>query len=112
MPCLPACLLGVMPCPCLSHASSAPNAVRKGYHLLAVSLFLPALLLEPQLLGVALAAAFALLLAVEALRLSGVPGIGMHSAAVPAGWLRISALVLNSVARLRVMPRRPSNSRP
>lgn len=50
--------------------------VRKGYHLLAVSLFLPALLTERQLLGVALAAALALLLAVEAVRLSGLPGIG------------------------------------
>lgn len=52
------------------------TAVRKGYHVLAVSLFLPALLLEPQLLGVALAAALTLLLAVEALRLSGLPLIG------------------------------------
>ncbi|KAI7845351.1 hypothetical protein COHA_001058 [Chlorella ohadii] len=49
--------------------------VRKGYHLLAVALFLPALLAEPQLLGVALAAAWAVLLAVEAARLSGLPGI-------------------------------------
>ena len=57
---------------CLPRSSS----VRKGYHLLAVALFLPALLMERQLLGVALAAAFALLLAVEAARLSGVPGIG------------------------------------
>ena len=56
---------------------STPScAVRKGYHLLAVALFLPALLLEPQLLGVALAAALAALLAVEALRLSGLPWIG------------------------------------
>lgn len=53
--------------------SSPP--VRKGYHLLAVALFLPALLAEPQLLGVALAAAWAVLLAVEAARLSGLPGI-------------------------------------
>lgn len=50
--------------------------MRKGYHLLAVALFLPALLAEPQLLGVALAAAWALLLAVEAARLSGLPGVG------------------------------------
>ncbi|KAL4424664.1 hypothetical protein ABPG77_004471 [Micractinium sp. CCAP 211/92] len=49
--------------------------VRKGYHLLAVGLFLPALLLEPQLLGVALGGAFLALLAVEAARLSGLPGI-------------------------------------
>lgn len=50
--------------------------MRKGYHLLAVSLFLPALLLEPALLGVALAGAWAAMLAVEALRLSGLPRIG------------------------------------
>ena len=37
--------------------------MRKGYHLLAISLFLPALLLEPQLLGVALTGALAVLLA-------------------------------------------------
>ena len=43
-----------------------------------MALFLPALLLEPQLLGVALAAAFALLLAAEALRLSGLPGVGQR----------------------------------
>ena len=61
--CPPACLPG-------------PPAVRKGYHLLAVSLFLPALLLERQLLGVALAGALAVLLALEVLRLSGLPGVG------------------------------------
>ncbi|KAL4855514.1 Dolichol kinase EVAN [Chlorella vulgaris] len=54
-----------------------PILVRKGYHLLAVSLFLPALLLEPHLLAVALAAAFALLLALEVLRLSGLPVVGL-----------------------------------
>ena len=50
--------------------------MRKGYHLLAISLFLPALLLEPQLLGVALTGALAVLLALEVLRLSGLPGVG------------------------------------
>ncbi|PRW21040.1 dolichol kinase EVAN [Chlorella sorokiniana] len=60
----------------LSHSGRMRGIlVRKGYHLLAVALFLPALLAERQLLGVALAAAFALLLAVEAARLSGLPGI-------------------------------------
>lgn len=44
--------------------------------MLAVALFLPALLAEPQLLGVALAGAFLALLAVEAVRLSGLPGLG------------------------------------
>lgn len=71
-PCLCSCLLLSPP-----HLTSPPPAVvRKGYHLLAVSLFLPALLLEPQLLAVALAAAFALLLALEVLRLSGLPVVG------------------------------------
>jgi hypothetical protein len=60
----------------LPTSSVPPRAVRKGYHLLALALFQPALLLEPALLGVALAAAFCALLAAEALRISGLPGIG------------------------------------
>ena len=48
-------------------------AVRKGYHVIALLLFLPALALEPELLAVALAVAFAALLALEALRVGGVP---------------------------------------
>ena len=59
----------------ISFPCAPRRAVRKGYHLLAVSLFLPALALEPQLLGVALGGAFAALLAVEALRLAGLPVI-------------------------------------
>ena len=49
---------------------------RKGYHLLALGLFLPALLWEPQLLSISLAIAFALLVVLEILRLGGVPRIG------------------------------------
>lgn len=49
--------------------------MRKGYHALAVALFLPCLLLEPGLLGLALAVAFAVLVAVEAVRLAGLPRI-------------------------------------
>ncbi|KAK2077667.1 hypothetical protein QBZ16_004513 [Prototheca wickerhamii] len=47
--------------------------VRKGYHIIALLLFLPALALEPELLAVALAVAFAGLLALEAVRVGGVP---------------------------------------
>lgn len=49
--------------------------VRKGYHALAVILFLPALLTQPSLLSVALAVAFAVLAAVEVVRLANVSGI-------------------------------------
>lgn len=52
-----------------------PCTVRKGYHALAVALFLPCLLLEPGLLGLALAVAFAVLVAVEAVRLAGLPHV-------------------------------------
>ena len=50
-------------------------AVRKGYHIIALLLFLPALALEPELLAVALAVAFAALLALEAVRVGGVPRV-------------------------------------
>ena len=49
--------------------------LRKGYHVLAVALFLPALLRQPQLLGVALAVAFAVLVAVEVVRCGTIPGV-------------------------------------
>ena len=49
---------------------------RKGYHLLALGLFLPALLWEPQLLSISLAIAFALLVVLEIMRLGGVPYVG------------------------------------
>lgn len=66
---LPAMLL-------LARSHRVPNIIlRKGYHVLAVSLFLPALLSQPQLLGMALAVAFAGLLAVEVLRTGGIPHI-------------------------------------
>ena len=54
-------------------------AVRKGYHGLAVALFLPAAAWEPQLLGVSLAIAFALLAAVELVRVADLPLIGEPS---------------------------------
>lgn len=52
--------------------------VRKGYHIIALLLFLPPLLLEPQLLAIALAVAFAMLLAVETVRVGGVPVISQR----------------------------------
>ncbi|BDA46982.1 probable dolichol kinase at C-terminar half [Coccomyxa sp. Obi] len=50
--------------------------VRKGYHILAMALFTPALLLEPQLLSISLAIAAALLVVVEVLRVGNVPILG------------------------------------
>ena len=47
-----------------------------GYHLLALGLFLPALLWEPQLLAVSLAIALTLLILVEIVRLGQVPYLG------------------------------------
>ena len=52
-----------------------PHAAQ-GYHILAAALFAPALLLEPQLLAVALAIASALLVAVEVVRVGNVPALG------------------------------------
>lgn len=54
------------------------GSVRKGYHLLAVTLFLPVLLVEPGLLGLALAIAFAGLVAVEAVRSAALPGVSLR----------------------------------
>ena len=75
----------------VSTAHAMPTIlVRKGYHLLALGLFLPALLWEPQLLAVSLAIALALLVALEILRLGQVPYIGellQHSVAVVADQL-------------------------
>ena len=66
---LPAMLL-------IAKSHSVPNIiVRKGYHVLAVSLFLPALLSQSQLLGMALSIAFAALLGVEVVRTGGIRGI-------------------------------------
>ena len=48
----------------------------QGYHLLALILFSPALIAEPQLLAVSLAIACALLIIVEAIRVSNVPYLG------------------------------------
>ena len=65
----------------LIHWVSAAHAVptilvRKGYHLLALGLFLPALLWEPQLLAVSLAIALALLVVLEIVRLGDIPHVG------------------------------------
>ena len=61
----------------ISAASAMPTIlVRKGYHLLALGLFLPALLWEPQLLAVSLAVALALLVVLEILRLGHMPYVG------------------------------------
>lgn len=55
--------------------SHRPAPVRKGYHVLAVALFLPVLPWEPGLLALALAVAFAGLVAVEAVRAAALPGV-------------------------------------
>lgn len=69
----------------ISAAHAMPTIlVRKGYHLLAVGLFLPALLWEPQLLAVSLAIALALLVVLEVLRLGQVPYLGGSSLCVAA----------------------------
>ncbi|GFH12837.1 dolichol kinase [Haematococcus lacustris] len=44
------------------------TVVRKGYHILALALFIPAMAWDPSMLAVSLAVAFALLLALEAVR--------------------------------------------
>ncbi|KAL6772279.1 hypothetical protein ACKKBG_A29615 [Auxenochlorella protothecoides x Auxenochlorella symbiontica] len=63
----------------LSSRKTVPQIlVRKGYHLLAVTLFLPVLLVEPGLLGLALAVAFAGLVAVEAVRSAALPGVSLR----------------------------------
>lgn len=63
----------------LSRSGRIPNIIlRKGYHVLAVALFLPALLTQPQLLGIALACAFAVLVAVEVLRTGNIPGVSQY----------------------------------
>lgn len=60
-----------------SHRRAARVIGRKAYHLLAVTLFFPALVATPLLLAAASAAALALFLAVEAVRAAGVPPGGM-----------------------------------
>ena len=49
---------------------------RQGYHILALALFLPALLTEPQLLALSLGIAAAALIAAEVLRVGRAPWIG------------------------------------
>lgn len=52
------------------------SCMLQGYHILAMALFTPALLLEPQLLSISLAIAAALLVVVEVLRVGNVPILG------------------------------------
>lgn len=68
---------------------------RKGYHLLALGLFLPALLWEPQLLSISLAIAFALLVVLEIVRLGGVPYVGKLTTASHATLLLLPACIFN-----------------
>lgn len=58
----------------------APHLLQ-GYHILALVLFAPVLVLEPELLSLSLAIAGALLIVAEALRVGGVPVVGprVHS---------------------------------
>ena len=69
----------------------------QGYHILAAALFAPALLLEPQLLAVALAIAAAAFIALEILRIGQVqlpclPGITTVSSIAWQTCLRMAAL--------------------
>lgn len=64
-----------------AHDRQAWTHALQGYHILALVLFSPALVKEPQLLAVSLAIACALLIIVEAIRVSHVPYLGswIHS---------------------------------
>lgn len=48
----------------------------QGYHILALGLFTPALLVDPQLLAMSMAIAAALLVVVEVVRMGNVPYLG------------------------------------
>ena len=48
----------------------------QGYHILALGLFTPALLVDPQLLAMSMAIAAALLVVVEVVRMGNVPHLG------------------------------------
>ena len=48
----------------------------QGYHILALALFTPALLVDPQLLAMSMAIAAALLVLVEVVRMGNVPYLG------------------------------------
>ena len=48
----------------------------QGYHILALALFMPALLVDAQLLAVSMAIAAALLVLVEVVRMGNVPYLG------------------------------------
>ena len=53
-----------------------PNVLlRKGFHIVAIALFVPVLVIEPQLLSLALGVALALMVAAEALRAAGLPRV-------------------------------------
>ena len=58
-----------------AHIAAFQRARIQGYHILAAALFAPALLLEPQLLAIALAIAAAAFIALEMLRIGQVPPI-------------------------------------
>ncbi|KAK9866795.1 hypothetical protein WJX84_005754 [Apatococcus fuscideae] len=60
-----------------SRNRKAPTIIiRKGYHLLAMGLFLPALFLDPPFLALALSIALALLILIEAIRVAQLPYLG------------------------------------
>eukprot|EP00884_Botryococcus_braunii_P013451 jgi/Botrbrau1/22106/Bobra.0206s0032.1 len=83
----------------LSHSHTVPTIiVRKGYHILALMLFSPALVWEPQLLAISLAIAAAALMVVEAVRVGSVPHIAAHINAFMTSFLdsRDSGAVLIS----------------
>jgi dolichol kinase len=48
----------------------------QGYHILALGLFTPALLVDPQLLAISMAIAAALLIVVETTRMGNLPYVG------------------------------------
>ena len=65
------------PLPTLTRVPPAPQIIlRKGYHLLAAALFLPAFFLDLPMLCASLAVALAALVAAEALRCNAMPWLG------------------------------------
>ena len=53
-------------------------AVRKGFHLIAILMFVPSLVLDSGLLGMSLSVAMSAFLVLELLRVSSIPGISEH----------------------------------
>jgi dolichol kinase len=61
----------------VAHRTRVPQIIlRKGYHLLAMALFVPVFFWDGPMLAVSLAVAFAALAAVEVVRCAGVPQLG------------------------------------